>query len=254
MKASENPVVRPLVQVLKAGRERTRDFSPTKTPLVQFIVNPHYRWRVWVNVFQPSGVHQTAARTRLNRYPTIFSAVRDHFGDGAGKNILSFGCSTGEEVITLREYMSAARIVGAEINPRSLAICRKLGLDDKISFVRSDAKNISAKGPYDAIFCMAVLQRDPQLVVRSNVKSLAKVYTFEKFDRQIAEIDSYIKPGGILILHHAHYLLSDSSVGSRYAPLPSAAHLTEKYAKFGKDSEIISVEVPTNSIYQKLSN
>ena len=47
--------------------------------------------------------------------------------------ILSYGCSTGEEVLTLRNYFPNAHIIGAEINKHSLAKCRQLPVDEKIN-------------------------------------------------------------------------------------------------------------------------
>ncbi|MEI4884199.1 class I SAM-dependent methyltransferase, partial [Klebsiella pneumoniae] len=75
--------------------------------------------------------------------------------------ILSFGCSTGEEVLTLRRYFPHASIVGAELNRRSLTICERLNVDDRIQFTFSRHDLIARHGPFDAVFCMAVLQRGP---------------------------------------------------------------------------------------------
>ncbi len=250
-----NPLSRIAERALGGVRWRVRrakeKIRASPHPVAQFLTDPQYRWKLWARTFNPPDVHQVAARTRLDRYPEIFAACRDHFGENASVKLLSFGCSTGEEVITLRRYLPAATIVGSEINARSLAACRQLTVDDRITFVRSDAANISAHAPYDAIFCMAVLQRDPQLVVRENITSLRKTYPFEKFDRQVAELDRWVKPGGILILHHTHYLLADSSVGARYTLLPSAAHLKEGYAKFDRNGARIGLEVPSHSIFLK---
>jgi len=64
-----------------------------------------------VNLFQPSPA------TQLNRYPEIFRFVRAHVGDGADVRLLSFGCSTGEEVFSLRQYFPSAGIKGLEHQP-----------------------------------------------------------------------------------------------------------------------------------------
>jgi hypothetical protein len=255
LKASNNPAARAAVRLVRGGRRWTsaqvEATRKSKHPVAQFLTNPHYRWRLRINLLQPREVHQTAARTRLDRYPEIFSAVRDQFGDGAAIKILSFGCSTGEEVLTLRKYFPAATIVGAEINPRSLAICRKLPVDDRVTFVRSEPRNIGAHAPFDAVFCMAVLQRDPQLVMREKVTSLRKVYPFERFDGAIRDIDSWLRPGGILAVHHAHYFLGDSSVASSYSILDRAAHLLDTHAKFDREGQLIAPEYRTQSVFVK---
>jgi len=47
-------------------------------------------------------------------------------------------------------------------------------------------------------FCMAVLQRTPDKITRQGVKSLKKIYPFEKFEKQIIELDNYLKKGGLI--------------------------------------------------------
>ena len=65
----------------------------------------------------PKGLFQPCGTTSDDRYPNIFEQVRKLAGDGTNVRILSFGCSTGEEVFSLRQYFDEARIVGLDINP-----------------------------------------------------------------------------------------------------------------------------------------
>ena len=257
LKASDHPLARVLVRTLKAGagtvraaRDGARSITRSENPVLQFAFDPQYRWKFWVRLFKPSQVHQVAARTRMDRYPEIFGALRDHLGADADVTMLSFGCSTGEEVMTLRQYFPRARLVGAEINPRSLATARARGLDDRIHFIHSEPRTIAAEGPYDVILCMAVLQRDPQLVIRNNITSLAKAYPFRQFDSTIRELDGWLKPGGLLVVHHAHYLVTDTGVAAHYAPLPGH-DVKDTYAKFDRSGQLISVEHRSSSILQK---
>ena len=90
--------------------------------------------------------------------PTIFSACRDYFDGKQDLKILSYGCSTGEEVLTLRQYFPNAHIIGADINKHSLAICRKLPVDEKITFIYSTPSEIQKYGPFRCNFlhgCLA---------------------------------------------------------------------------------------------------
>ena len=98
------------------------------------------------------GCHQGPNRTALNRYPEVFAAA----APGA-RRILSFGCSTGEECVTLAEYFPKAEIVGADINPVILLQARK-HRSDRIRFVYASDRILSGLGGFDAIFCMAVLR------------------------------------------------------------------------------------------------
>lgn len=99
-----------------------------------------------MKIFKHNRVQQTTPLTAMNRYPAIFSACKSYLKDKDDVKILSYGCSTGEEVVTLREYFKDATIVGAEINSHSLEVCRKRNLDDKIKFIVSKESEISKYG------------------------------------------------------------------------------------------------------------
>jgi tRNA G46 methylase TrmB len=64
------------------------------------------------------GSHQLVDWTAPNRYPEIFAAAAAAAPDA--RRILSFGCSTGEECVSLAEYFPKSEIIGAEINVLSL--------------------------------------------------------------------------------------------------------------------------------------
>jgi hypothetical protein len=173
----------------------------------------------------------------MDRYPEIFSTCRAYFADCEDLKILSYGCSTGEEVMTLRKYFPSAIITGAEINRRSLAMCRNHRIDERIAFIYSEHTEIAQRGPFDAIFCMAVLQRTPHTIIDQGITNLRYIYPFEKFDRQVAELDSLLKKGGLLTIHRTQYRFSDAGVASKYVALESANHDLNDGPKFGKNSE-----------------
>ncbi|MGQ4665902.1 class I SAM-dependent methyltransferase [Metabacillus halosaccharovorans] len=131
---------------------------------------------LFLRIFSSKRVHQTTQLTYMDRYPKIFSACRDYFENKQDLKILSFGCSTDEEVLTLRRYFPNAQIVGADINKRCIDICRKLPVDEKITFVHSSLSEIKKYGDFDAIFCMAVLERKPHYIAAKGINSLKKIY------------------------------------------------------------------------------
>ena len=191
--------------------------------------------------FQPSRTHQTTAATCLDRYPVIFRGCREYFGEKPDLKLLSFGCATGEEVITLRKYFPQAEIVGAEINKNSLRICRERKLDDKIRFVDSLPEEIRKYGPYDGIFCMAVFQRTPGLIAEREITDLSRIYPFEKFDKQVAELDQWLKPDGLMVIHMSQYDFSDTRIAERYAPYGEyhqnyySRYVFDKHSKLKKE-------------------
>lgn len=202
--------------------------------------------------FHGERLHQTTVLTGLDRYPEIFSACRNYMAGRPDLKILSFGCSSGEEVSTLREYFPEARIIGAEINPRCLAQCRNLKVDDQVTFVRSDFRALERLGPFDLIFCMAVLQRTPRRVEEEGMTSLKAIYPFEKFDRQVSEFDSYLKPGGLMVIHHSQYFFKDASVAARYDDLQLVDPQPPFSAMFDRNSALVGTGSSGGSIYLKL--
>lgn len=180
------------------------------------LTDKQYRTICYLKLFHSKHVHQTTPATCMNRYPNIFSACKNYFGDKEDIRILSFGCSTGEEVITLRYYFPKAVIVGAEINPHSLEICNNRQVDEKICFITSTPEEIKKHGPYDAIFCMAVFQRTPQLIAEKKITDLSKIYPFQKFENQIIELDESVKENGLFIVYFSQYDFQDTKVASNY--------------------------------------
>ena len=181
-------------------------------------LDAEFRTLVALRVFHADRLHQPTVLTRMNRYPRIFGACRRLLADRTEPRLLSYGCATGEEVLTLRRYFPTAFIVGAEINPRSLARCRALPVDDRMTFVESDHARIARLGPYDAVFCMAVLQHGPHGVQQRGITDISRIYPFEKFDREVERLDRHVAPGGLFVIQHAQYDFEDASVAARYAP------------------------------------
>jgi hypothetical protein len=222
------------------------------------LTDAEYRSILLLRIFNRENLHQTTALTAMDRYPRIFSACRDFFGDRQDLKILSFGCSTGEEVLTLRRYFPSAFITGAEINRRSLASCWKRNVDDRIAFVYSDRETIPRHGPFDAIFCMAVLQRTPMSIEDDHITSLKRIYPFEKFDRQVSELDLLLKKNGLFVVHHTPYQFSEASVAANYLPLANHLPLeragpgARDFRRFDRNSERLERAVSGGSIFIKM--
>lgn len=216
-----------------------------------FALDDQYRAITLLHWFKADTLHQTTPLTWMDRYPQLFSACRDLFHDRPEIRILSFGCSTGEEVVTLRQYFPNAYIIGAEINPCSLARCHQRKVDARISFIPSDHATIKRHGPFDMIFCMAVLQRTPHHIEAERITSLKKLYPFEKFDRQVRELDSLLKKNGVLVIHHSQYFFRDSSVATRYDTLEWSEVPTYN-ARFDRNSLLVENAASDGSIFIKI--
>ena len=208
-KESKNPVVRLVWKLLHKAKT-----------MLKLLTDRSFRAQWSMEKFNKDRVQQTTQLTWENRYPEIFAACREYFA-GLGKEdikILSYGCCTGEEVVTLRQYFPKAVIVGAELNKNSLRVCKKRKCDDRIRFIYSKPELIQENGPFDAVFCMAVLERLPMVVLEKHITDLSELYPFDKYVKQIHEIDSYVKKDGLLISHFTHYDIMDTDLSSRYIP------------------------------------
>ena len=178
--------------------------------------------------------------------------MRDHLGEREDLRILSFGCSTGEEVVTLRRYFPAAHLVGSEVNARRLEICRARKLDQRISFVGYNRQALAQSGLYDAVFCMAVLQRRPHHVIRSRRKDISDFYPFSQFDEEISFLVSILKPGGLLAVAHSQYLVRDASAGGHLAPLPGFFPTTRQGPRFDPNGHLLEAFPGETTLFLKL--
>jgi hypothetical protein len=165
-----------------------------------------------VVAFLHPGCHQGPNKTALNRYPEIFAAAAAMLPNA--ERILSFGCSTGEECVTLGDYFPGALIVGTDINPLNLVKARK-HRSNRIRFIYASDRILSSYGGFDAVFCMAVL-RTPKR------KRLAESYPFDRFEERALFLESLVKPGGLLVIHNATYRFSDTAHLDAYETIPSA--------------------------------
>lgn len=239
IKESKNPFVKLFCVVLRKGKHA-----------VKLLVNPKERAQWNMEHFKKGRVQQTTQLTWEDRYPDIFAACKEFFDKQNRENIriLSYGCCTGEEVVTLRKYFPKAEIIGAEINRHSLKVCRKRRLDKDIHFVYSTPKNISKYGPFDAVFCMAVLERLPMYVEKKHITDLSDMYPFEKYNEQIHEIDGYVKNKGLLIAHFSHYDLMDTDLASKYSEYEEHGY---KGIVFDVNSKMKKDHQFQQSIYEK---
>jgi SAM-dependent methyltransferase len=166
-----------------------------------------------------SGQYQRDPATRSDRYPLAFRFARDQVGDGGGTRILSFGCSTGEEVFTLRRYFPGATIKGIEVDPARVRTCearlRQAG-DPDIAFECAATASGEAAESHDAVFCMAVF-RDPVLD-SPMTRSTAGHVSFGEFERGIEDLVRCLKPGGLLFVEHSNFRIADT----RSAPMLEA--------------------------------
>ena len=173
--------------------------------------------------------HQCSNRTALDRYPAIFAAAAAAAADA--QRILSFGCSTGEECVTLQKYFPQAEITGADINLLNLWEAWRRHRHDGIRFVYASDRALSSRGLFDMICCLTVL-RDTRL---DDELSIRELYPFERFDERVRFLHSLLRPEGLLVFYGNMYRFRDTSVAQDYEMIPLTHTPVGKNITFARD-------------------
>ena len=213
----------------------------------------NYRILLWLRLTRPRGIFQWVNTTGANRYPVIFRFVQAQLGADHAGNILSFGCSTGDEVFTLRRYFPQARIKGVDINAANIAVCRKrlrAAPDAKISFATANSTAGEPDAAYDAIFCMAVLRHGD--LNRPGVTRCDHLIRFADFAAAIADFERCLKPGGLLILRHSNFRLADTPVAPHFETrLGVKLSPSAKTPLFGPDNQLLPGVTDLDTVFRK---
>ncbi len=200
-------------------------------------------------------VAQKHTHTAANRYPGIFRTVRAWLDKNKQTNsqplrILSFGCSSGEEMLTLRAYFPEATIVGCDTNIEMLRRSQRILRGDQGITFFSSPENIDAFGPYDAIFAMSVLCQFP---TSRTVTNLSELFPFQLFERLALNLANNIKPGGVFCLFNSNYLFNELSCSNEFTTLRSEQiHTTGFIDRFSADGSRLTNSVGhRDAFYQK---
>lgn len=179
------------------------------------------RSRLWTQNLFRDQIHQGSQYTELNRYPALFRKAHQ-LAPGA-QRLLSFGCSSGEELISLRAWFPEAVIVGVEINHRSRKIAASRVETDARTHVIEPAK---IEGTFDVIFALSVLQRDPHKISESGLTDISSIYPFDRFDAEISRLADRLESGGLFCVINAQYRLEDTTAASIFTPVDGAPQMT----------------------------
>jgi hypothetical protein len=232
-------------------RSRLRAARDRGSPLVRLldgvrrVGRAEDRALLWTRIAHRGALHQTSGTSWPERYPELFNLVAE-LASGAGR-ILSFGCSSGEELEALRRRFPEAEIVGAEINPRlRRAATKRMAGDGRVAVVPPNA----IEGMFDIVLALSVLQRLPDQVEKRGVTDLSASYPFARFDDEVARLAARIAPGGLLCVTNAHYRVEDSNVAGLFDPVPGSPPMS--HPLFGRDSRRLPADAVARSIFRKL--
>lgn len=176
------------------------------------------KYRLWIlkSYFHNKKSYQLSTFTKKYRYPTLFKETANYLQNVSNPTILSFGCSTGEEVISIGELIPNAQIIGVDIDNRCIKECIKNNNNTNHHYYNSLSEEFIKLTDFDAIFCMAVFQRTEN---RNRNNHIAKGFTFELFENEIKNLDNKLVIGGLLIIDHADFNFQETSISKKYHPL-----------------------------------
>ena len=202
------------------------------------------------NLFQPQGT------TAYHRYPAEIEAAKAALGTG-DPEILSFGCSSGEELLTLRHHFPGARIRGLDINPVAVRAARRLvhdaGEGATISVARArDAADEPAES-CDLVLALAVFRHAS---LNHAPDRCDGVLHFASFERTVAGLSSCLRPGGVFVIRHANFRFTDCAVAADYEPvlagLPSSNdHVVTPV--YDRTNRLVAPETRDDGVYRKRS-
>jgi len=160
---------------------------------------------------------QPYPHTVPDRYPWLFDFAAAALEAAPSPRLLSFGCSRGDEVFSLRRWFPEASIKGVDIDPRNIAACMARSRpmsDDGLSFeTGSNARN-EPVGHYDAIFCLGVLCHGDLTV--TGAQRSEPLLRFADFERTVADLARSLRPGGWLFLHSTNFRFCDTASAGEF--------------------------------------
>jgi hypothetical protein len=183
---------------------------------LSFFTISSYRNQTISRIRYKKHFHQISHFTLENRYPDLFEICCDYMKEHKSPYILSFGCSTGEEVSSLGDYMPKVLIVGTDISKWCIKECIKKHKDSRFIFLHSKSKKFEKTKNFNAIFCLAVFQHTHN---REEFVNTAIKYCFSQFDQQVILLDQKLRVGGLLFIDNCDFNFQETLVSKNYSPL-----------------------------------
>jgi SAM-dependent methyltransferase len=160
------------------------------------------------------GRFQPYPHTLPDRYPWLFDFAAAALEGVPKPRLLSFGCSRGEEVFSLRRRFPTASIRGLDIDPRNIAAALARTADNGVAFEVASHTRAEPDTGYDAIFCLAVLCHGDLTV--TGAKTSEPLLRFADFERTVADFARCLKPAGLLFLHTTNFRFCDTAAADGF--------------------------------------
>jgi trans-aconitate methyltransferase len=169
--------------------------------------------------FRSEAQIQVSISTAYMREPELLQAARTYLeGRFPELNILSFGCSIGDELDSLKTIFPDAHVRGCDINPLALEVATRTTAGFAEVFY-SDDDAITQRAPYHLICAFS------SLCINPSPPDLPERYPFSRFESVIDLFVRSLAPGGMLALFNTSYILGDTgSAAKLYIYRPDTVH------------------------------
>lgn len=174
------------------------------------------------NLFQPSGF------TVPNRYPHILREVKALVQDAPRPlRLLSFGCSTGEELLTLDSHFPGSLMTGIDISAPRLAIAA-----ERLSSLRQQGRLQLFQGasadclppdlpPFDIVLAMSVFRHHDLEAAPARCSHRLR---FADFEKTVTGLAGRVRPGGFLCMTNNHLDFTETAVAAGFERCVAVRH------------------------------
>lgn len=189
--------------------------------------------------------------TAPDRHPALFALAAERLAEVPEPRVLSFGCSTGEEPLTLARYLPQARIDGLDINPRNVAEARRKVARAGLSRVTIAEAGSPPAGEelYDAVFCLSVLRHGELDAYQPDY--CTEILPFRRFAETVAAFDRVLKPGGYLFLWGCNFRFADTAEAAGYDVVQVPAKRPQPGPFYGSDDGLLPVSHTRDFVFRK---
>lgn len=190
--------------------------------LRQLLAGGEHREAAVARILRPRNLFQPYTTTEAERYPEELARVADELAaeHRTAPRILSFGCASGEELLTLATRFPDARITGIDINPLAVRRARRrmaeAGLDDRVTVLRAGDASGQPEAAYDVVLALAVLRHGH---LNHGPASCADLLRFADFDRTVTGLCRTLRPGGLFVVRHANFRFGDAAGAADFEPV-----------------------------------
>ncbi len=170
---------------------------------------------------------QASNKTFLGRHFTEFSVLRRYFESDRDLRVLSFGCSTGEELLLLAALFPCAALYGCDMDWNNLQAARAL-MGPRATVFDSSAGTIERHGPFDIIVCNSVLlgHTRPEAAKKGGIDSAL-------WTDVVCVLDRALRKGGVLQIINSNIPFRLHPVASAYqalaSPLIFSSHFMDQF-------------------------